>query len=184
MRPASAAEIAAPSRIDAVTVYPGVATVTRLVEITVPAGQHTLVVGGLPQAADPNSLRVEGVSEGSLQIGSIEMRTQPLGQPQPPGEVAQRLRQLQDERARKQAAIQALTAKQAMITAIGNQAPTILGGKEKPVDPAEWAKAWDAVGQGLRLVNEELTAANFAMRALDEEIAAIGRQGGPAAGPA
>lgn len=176
----TAAEIAAPSRIDGVTVYPGVATVTRLVEVTVPPGQHVLVVSGLPQALDPQSLRVEGVSSGPLQVGSVEMRTQPLAAPPQTSEVAQRIKQLQEDRARKQAEIQALTAKQAMISAIGTQAPTILGGKEKPVDPADWAKAWDAVGQGLRLVNEELTAANFAMRALDEEIAAIGRQGGPA----
>ncbi len=175
----AAADIAAPSRIDGVTVYPGVATVTRVVEITVPPGQHVLMVGGLPQALDPQSLRVEGVSAGALQIGSVEMRTQPLAAPAASNEVAQRLRQLQEDKARKQAEIQALTAKQAMITAIGTQAPTILGGKEKPVDPADWTKAWDAVGQGLRQVNEELTAANLAMRMLDEEIAAIGRQGGP-----
>jgi uncharacterized protein (TIGR02231 family) len=174
----AAAEIAAPSRIDGVTVYPGVATVTRVVEVVVPPGQHVLVVSGLPQALDPQSLRVEGVAAGELQIGSVEMRTQPLAAPPQTSEVAQRLRQLQEQKTRKQAEIQALTAKQAMISAIGTQAPTILGGKDKPVDPADWAKAWDAVGQGLRLVNEELTAANFAMRALDEEIAAIGRQGG------
>ncbi len=177
----AAAEIAAPSRIDGVTVFPGVATVTRLVEVTVPPGQHTLIVSGLPQALDPNSLRIEGVSTGQLQIGSVEMRTQPLAAPPQANEVAQRLRQLQEDRGRKQAEIQALNAKQAMITAIGSQAPTILGGKDKPVDPADWAKAWDAVGHGLRQVAEELAAADRAMRALNEEIAAIGRQGG--AGP-
>ena len=180
-RSARAADIVAPSRIDGVTVYPGVATVTRVVEIAVPAGQHTLIVSGLPQALDPNSLRVEGVSAGQLQIGSVEMRTQPIANAPQTSELAQRLKQLQEDRARKQAEIQALTAKHAMISAIGTQAPTILGGKDKPVDPADWAKAWDAVGQGLRQVNDELTAANLASRALDEEIAAIGRQAG--AGP-
>jgi len=180
--PLCAAEIAAPSRIDGVVVYPGVAAITRIVEVEVPAGQHTLVIGGLPQALDPNSLRVDGVASGSLQVGSVEMRVQPVGGATPPaGEVAQRLRQLQEERVRRQADIQAITAKQAMIVAIGNQAPAILIGKEKPLDPAEWSRAWDAVGHGLKQVNEELSAANAAMRMIDEEIAAIGRQGG--AGP-
>jgi uncharacterized protein (TIGR02231 family) len=183
--PLLAAEIAAPSRIDGVVVYPGVAAVTRIVEVDVPAGQHVLVVGGLPQALDPNSLRVEGVATGGLQIGSVEMRTAPVGGVAPPaGELAQRLRKLQEDKARKQAEIQALTRKQAMIAAIGSQAPTILGGKEKPVDPAEWSKAWDAVGQGLRQTAEELAAANQAMRLIDEEISAIGRPSriGPGAG--
>jgi N-terminal domain of unknown function (DUF4140) len=180
--PVMAAEIVAPSRIDGVVVYPGVAAVTRIVEVDVPAGQHTIVVSGLPQALDPNSLRVEGLSAGALQIGSVEMRTQPLGGVAgPQGEVAQRLRKLQEERQKKQAEVQAIQAKQQMIQSIGQQAPAILGGKDKPLDPAEWAKAWDAVGSGLQKVAEELTAAQAAMRAIDEEVAAISRQGG--AGP-
>ncbi len=180
--PLCAAEITASSKIDGVIVYPGVAAITRIVEVDVPAGQHTLVIAGLPQSLDPNSLRVEGISTGQLQIGSVEMRTQPIaGVTQPAGEVAQRLRKLQEDRVKKAAEVQALTSKQAMITAIGQQAPSILGGKDKPLDPAEWSKAWDAVGAGLQKVAEELTAVNSGLRAIDEEIAAISRQGG--AGP-
>jgi uncharacterized protein (TIGR02231 family) len=179
--PVFAADITATSRIDGVTVYPGVASVTRIVEVEVPAGQHVIVVSGLPQSLDPNSLRVEGVSTGQLQIGSVEMRTQPLaGVSGPTGEVAQRLKTLRDSREKKQAEITALTAKQKMIESIGEQASSILGGKDKPLDPAEWSKAWDAVGQGLGKVAEELREANAAMRAIDEEIGAIGRQAGGA----
>jgi uncharacterized protein (TIGR02231 family) len=179
--PLCAAEITAPSKIDGVIVYPGVAAITRIVEVDVPSGQHVIVVSGLPQSLDPNSLRVEGVSSGALQIGSVEMRTQPLGGVTgPQSEVAQRLRKLQEDRQKKASEIQAIAAKQQMIQAIGQQAPAILGGKEKPLDPAEWSKAWDAVGQGLQKVAEELTAANAALRVIDEEIGAISRQGGGA----
>jgi uncharacterized protein (TIGR02231 family) len=175
--PLAAAEISASSRIDGVIVYPGLAAVSRAIEIDIPAGQHVLVVSGLPQALDPASLRVEGEATGGLQIGSVELRTQPLqGVQEPIGEVAQRLRTLQSERLRTQADLQAITAKQAMIQAIGQQAPTILGGKEKPVDPADWAKAWESVGSGLRAVAAELTTAQAALRAIDDEIAAISRQ--------
>jgi uncharacterized protein (TIGR02231 family) len=177
--PVLAAEIAATSRIDGVVVYPGLAAVTRIVEVEMPAGQHTIVVAGLPQALDPASLRVEGVSTSQLSIGSVEMRTQPLGGvAAPQGEVAQRLLELQENRRKKQAALQAITAKQAMIQAIAQQAPTILGGKERPVDPGDWSKAWEAVGAGLLTVVEETTAAQAALRKIDEEIAAISRQGG------
>jgi uncharacterized protein (TIGR02231 family) len=183
--PVFAAEIVAPSRLDGVTVYPGVAAITRIVEVDVPAGAHTVVVSGLPQALDPASLRVEGVSSGQLQIGSIEMRTQPLGgTTQPLSEVALRLQKLRVEREGKTTEISALNAKQAMINAIGQQAPTILGGKDKPADPADWSKAWEAVGQGLAKVGEELREANAALRTIDEEIATLNRQGtsGPRAG--
>ena len=180
--PLYAAEITAPSKIDGVIIYPGIAAITRILEIEVPAGQHTIIVSGLPQALDPNSLRVEGVSSGALQIGSVEMRTQPIGGVTgPSGEVAQRLKTLQEDRLRKQAEVQAISAKQAMIQSIGQQATVILGGKDKPVDPADWAKAWDAVGAGLQKAAEELTTATAYLRAIDEEIGAISRQGG--AGP-
>jgi uncharacterized protein (TIGR02231 family) len=180
--PVFAAEITASSRIDGVVVHPGVATITRIIEVDVPAGQHTLVVTGLPQALDPNSLRVEGVSSGQIAIGSIEMRTQPLGGVTgPTGEVAQRLRKLQDDRQKRQAELNALTAKQQMIAAIGQQAPAILTGKDRPLDPGDWAKAWDAVGAGLSRTAEEITVTQAAIRSIDEEVAAISRQAG--AGP-
>jgi uncharacterized protein (TIGR02231 family) len=180
--PLFAADLTAASRIDGVVVYPGAASVTRLVEVDVPAGQHTIVVSGLPQSLDPNSLRVEGVSAGQLQIGSVEMRAQPLGGVTgPQSEVALRLRKLQEDRQKKQAELQAIQAKQAMIQSIGQQAPTILAGKDKPLDAAEWTKAWDAVGAGLQKVAEELTAGQAALRVIDEEMGAISRQGG--AGP-
>jgi uncharacterized protein (TIGR02231 family) len=182
LSPVFAADISAASKIDGVIVYPGVAAVTRLVEVDIPAGAHTLIISGLPQALDPNSLRIEGVATGPLQIGSVEMRTQPLPSTLPvTNEVAARLKTLRDSKDRKTSEIGALNAKQAMITAIGQQAPAILGGKDKPADPAEWAKAWDAVGQGLSKVADELREANAALRLIEEEINAIGRQGG--AGP-
>jgi uncharacterized protein (TIGR02231 family) len=183
--PVMAAEITAPSRIDQVTVYPGVATVTRLIEVDVPAGQHTLIIAGLPQALDVNSLRVEGLAAGRLAIGSVELRAQPLpGLAAPMGEIAQKLKTLRESREQKAAEVEALSAKRAMIAAFGQQATTIVGGKDKPVDPTEWTKAWDAVGKGLATVGEEVRQASAALRALDEEIAGLARQssGGPRPG--
>ena len=175
--PVFAADINAVSKIDGVVVYPGVASVTRLIEVAVPAGTHTLVVTGLPQSLNPNSLRVEGTASGQLQIGSVEMRTQPfVGVAAPTGEVAMRLKKLQDDRERKTTELEALTAKRTIITAIGEQAPSMLIGKDKPADPADWSKAWDAVGQGLAKVGEELRNATAALREINEDIAAIGRQ--------
>jgi uncharacterized protein (TIGR02231 family) len=177
--PVFAAEITASSKIDGVIVYPAAAAVTRVLEVEVPAGAHTIVVTGLPQALDPNSLRVEGVSTGQLQIGSVEMRVRPITGVSPfNNDVVARLDKLREDRERKVSDIGALTAKQQMITAIGQQAPTILGGKDKPADPAEWSKAWDAVGQGLAKVADEIREANAGLRRIDQEIAAIRGQAG------
>ena len=57
--PVMAAEIEAPSKIDAVTVYPQGAEVTRVTTVDVAAGDHTLVFNNLPGDLDAQSLRVE-----------------------------------------------------------------------------------------------------------------------------
>jgi uncharacterized protein (TIGR02231 family) len=178
LSPAHAAEIAANSRIDSVVVYNGVAAITRVVEVDVPAGAHTILVTGLPQAVDPNSLRIEGAAVGQLQIGSVEMQTQPLSAQPANTEVAARMQKLIADRDKRTSEISALTSKQAMIKAIGEQSPQIFAGKDKTVDPAEWAKAWDAVGQGLAKVADDLREANASLKLINEEIQAIGRQGG------
>jgi uncharacterized protein (TIGR02231 family) len=178
LSPTHAAEIAANSRIDSVVVYNGVAAITRVVEVDVPAGAHTILVTGLPQAVDPNSLRIEGAAIGQLQIGSVEMQTQPLTAQPANTEVAVRMQKLMADRDKRMSEISALTSKQAMIKAIGEQSPQIFAGKDKTVDPTEWAKAWDAVGQGLAKVADELREANASLKLINEEIQAIGRQGG------
>src|SRR3954447_17907651 len=58
--PAMAAEIETGSQVDAVTVYPDGATVTRLIRLDLPAGDTTLMARDFPLSLDPSSLRVEG----------------------------------------------------------------------------------------------------------------------------
>src|SRR5262245_5354598 len=70
--PSFAADLPLAARIDAVTVYPDGAVVTRLVEIAIPAGAHQGLLQGLPQAVDPASIRVEGVADQAIVIGPAE----------------------------------------------------------------------------------------------------------------
>jgi len=74
LTPAFAADIAAISRVDAVTVYPAGAEVTRLAEASLEAGEHTLIFDGLPGDLDPATLRVEGSGGGRIEIGSVDSR--------------------------------------------------------------------------------------------------------------
>lgn len=64
--------IDAPARVSEATLYPWGASVTREVAITPAAGQHELVVPGLPDI-DPASLRVQ--AEG-VRVGSMAVQTQ------------------------------------------------------------------------------------------------------------
>ncbi len=78
--PRSPAEIETTSQIDAVTVYPDSAMVTRLIRLDLPAGDSTLLAQDFPLTLDPSSLRVEGEGGARLVIGAVEARP-PLPQP-------------------------------------------------------------------------------------------------------
>lgn len=72
LTPAAAAEIGATSRVDVVTVYPQGAEITRVATIKIPAGEHSLILDGLPGDVDPQSIRVEGDVGGAIEIRSID----------------------------------------------------------------------------------------------------------------
>ncbi len=69
---ARAADLDAASTVDAVTVYPDGASVTRVITLDLPAGDTTLVAKDFPLTLDPSSLRVEGEAGAKLTIGAID----------------------------------------------------------------------------------------------------------------
>lgn len=170
--PALAADLEAASKIDAVTVYPDAASVTRKAEIELPAGASTLVFRGLPAALDPASLRVEGQATGDLAIGAVETRATPA-ETKPDTELEAKLRALREKRDTLQATIDALDGKRGMMKRFAEAGPDKLGADDKPFEVAQWAGAWDAVGAGLARVNEEMRVAQAQARDLDAEIAAL-----------
>src|ERR1700722_7413637 len=68
-RASAAAELDVGSTIDAVTVYPDGAAVTRIIHIDVPAGDSVLFARDFPPSLDPATLRVEGEGRAHLMIG-------------------------------------------------------------------------------------------------------------------
>ncbi|MFO1033422.1 MAG: mucoidy inhibitor MuiA family protein [Hyphomicrobiales bacterium] len=71
---AHAADFSPASHIDHVTVFPQGADVTRVTDYDVPAGDHRIILAGLPAGIDPASIRVEGTGEGALEITSVDTR--------------------------------------------------------------------------------------------------------------
>ncbi len=170
--PALAADLDAVSKIDAVTVYPDAAAVTRRVAVDLPAGATTLIFRGLPAALDPASIRVEGQANGDLAIGAVETRASPA-ETKPDTGLETKLRALREKRETLQAAIDALEGKRGMMKRFAEAGPDQLRADDKPFEVAQWAGAWEAVGAGLAKVNEEMRLAQRQARDLDAEIAAL-----------
>ena len=70
---AFADDIIAKSNIEAVTVYPGSAKVTRVSKISLNAGNNEVVIENLPLNLNETSLRVSGESQADVSLGSIEL---------------------------------------------------------------------------------------------------------------
>ena len=71
---AFAADIEAASAVDAVTVFPQGAEITRVAKVSVDKGDHVLIFRDLPAEAVEGSIRVEGNATGKLEIGSVDTR--------------------------------------------------------------------------------------------------------------
>jgi uncharacterized protein (TIGR02231 family) len=170
---AVAKEIEVKSVISAVIVHPDAATITREAVVDLPSGASTIMFKNLPFAMDPASLRVSGEANGRLLIGSVETRVTPAAAKQRDNAVETRLKALRGEREATQVTIDALAAKQAMITRFAQSGPEKLSPETRPLPPGEWGAAFETIGAALAKNGEGLRLANVKARELDEEIQAL-----------
>lgn len=59
------------ARVDTVTVYPGLATVTRQVTLDLPAGRHEIVVPGMPEGLSTDGLRL--AASAGARVGAVNL---------------------------------------------------------------------------------------------------------------
>lgn len=143
---ARAAEVAAVSRIDVVTVFPMGAEVVRVAKVQLEKGEHTILFQDLPAGAVEGSIRVEGTASGKLEIGSVDTRR--LFVPQAGGEAAETERRqieieiesLRDDRARLDAQVQGAETQKQLITNL-TQLPT----RPAPQAGADRGEDWTAI---------------------------------------
>jgi len=68
---AAAPDLAPPSRIDAVTVYRQSARVTRFARVELPSGPARVLLRGLPDELDDDSIRVEGKGDAKARVFGV-----------------------------------------------------------------------------------------------------------------
>lgn len=69
--PSFAATFTAEAHVDTVTIYPGLATVTRQVTLDLPAGSHEIIVPGLPDGLATEGLRL--TAPFAAQVGAVNL---------------------------------------------------------------------------------------------------------------
>lgn len=172
--PAAAGELRADAPIVAVTVFPDRARVTRTVEIRLPAGSSTVVLGGLSAGLIGQSLRVEGSGSGAFLIGSVETRRRFLETAARAEErrLESEIEALGDGRREIEDRVAALRLQLDFIAAIGRDMPKsaneeIVRGK---MAPGDWKTAWLTLAEGAAEARGGIRKAEIEARAIKRRI--------------
>jgi len=171
--PAGAANLDATSAVDAVTVYPDGASVTRVVTLDLPAGDNSAVLKDFPLTLDPSSLRVEGEAGAKLTIGAIDARQPPAAPPVNLPELDKRLEALRDQRADLQDVMNAAAERRKFAERFAEASPVGIGDKGEARPIAEWRAAFAAVAEEVAIADSAIRAAERKQRELDREIARL-----------
>jgi uncharacterized protein (TIGR02231 family) len=170
---AKAATLEATSAVDAVTVYPDGASVTRAINVDLPAGDHTLVLKDFPLTLDPSSLRVEGEADARLTIGAVDTRPPRAAPPVNLPELDKRIEALKDERADLDGAIAAATARRKFTERFAEASPAGIGEKGEARPLADWRAAFAAVADEVATADSAIREAERKQRDIDREISRL-----------
>jgi uncharacterized protein (TIGR02231 family) len=172
----AAAETDVMSRIDAVTVYPDGATVTRIIRVDLPPGDSVLRARDFPPALDPASLRVEGDGQARLVIGSIDARPPRADRPPLDPALENRIEALRDERGGFDDKIEAATARKEFARHFAETSPAGIGDKGEARPLPEWRQAFVAVEEEVAAANAAIREAGRRQREIDRELARLEAQ--------
>jgi uncharacterized protein (TIGR02231 family) len=170
-----AADLRAPSRIDAVTVYLASARVTRLARVELPPGPARVVLEGLPDALDDDSIRVEGRGRARARLFGVtaERVTSADAAAGEARTAEERLQQLQDEdRAledRAKSAQSRLELVRSLRSTYSEERARNLA--LRGVSTKEWAEVLSFVGAETASAAGEIRAVDAARRELCKRVA-------------
>lgn len=173
--PSFAADITATSKIDAVTVFPAGAEISRVAKVKLPAGEHVVIFPDLPRDAIANSIRVEGKSTAKLEIGSVDSRSLNVPRTDAAATATERRRiegeieTLKDAKTVLAAQVQTAETQKSLITNLTNlparPAPTA------GAAPAEnWSQILTLIGASLADVHKTIIETQLKLRDIDRKI--------------
>jgi uncharacterized protein (TIGR02231 family) len=173
---AIAADIKGTSRIDAVTVYPAGAEITRTAKLKVERGEHTLLFADLPAEAVASSIRVEGKATGKLEIGSVDTRSVSVARVDDAVAASERRRveeaieKLKDDKSGLQAAVMAAETQKKLIDNL-----TQLPARPAPANAApgplpDWGQLFGLIGERTAEAQRTILATQIKIREVERQI--------------
>lgn len=170
----AAAEVVGEGPITAVTVFPDRAEVRRSVAVAIPAGASTVLIENLPVGLIPQTLRVRGMADSSIVIGSVESKRHFAEGVVRAEEhrLNAELEGLQDQRRALQDRVAAARLQLDFLTALGRNVPQVANRElvEGRMSPDDWRQALEVLGQGAATAYQSIREADVETRKLDGRI--------------
>jgi uncharacterized protein (TIGR02231 family) len=162
------AELATDARIDHVTVYRQGAMVTRVADVSIPAGTHRLVFRGLPAGVDPQTLQVS-VGNVGVQVGGIDVAR--INESNFVSEPERELRRRIEEAGDQQAVLKdEVATAQSQMALLNSLAANPAGGSNKAVvDAANLTAVLGAMANGESAARKRIREANLQLRVIDRQ---------------
>ena len=173
---AGAADVTATSAIDAVTVFPSGAEVTRLAKVKLGAGENRIILPDLPAQTIGNSVRVEGKASGKLEIGSVDTKRLAVPRTDPAAIEAERrkleaeLEVLRDTRAVFEGQIQAGETQRKLLESLSEMPRTETGRNDGGKAGIDWKGILAVIGSGWADAKKVELEANASIRETDRKI--------------
>ena len=162
--PAIAETITVTSAIDSVTVYPRGAQVTRTAEVAVPQGSHTLRITNLPDEVLPETVRVTGTSDGTLEIGAVDLKRVELTREEAERDAAarrdleDRIRSLETELEKTGYEVRVKETQRDFLTNLAGLPNRGGAPGEGQAAPTDWAAVFELIGTSMARVQSDLFA--------------------------
>lgn len=179
LNPLYAAALSVDSSITQVMVYPNSAMVTRTAKISLPAGENSISLNGLPLNLLESSLRVAGESTGDVQLGSVELQrsfNKDLVQ-EKERNLRDKIQSLNEE---KQVLVDSLAENKDQLSYIramasNNASPEQTSSyKQLPID--QWNKAWETLATATSTTHEKIRNAQKNIKERDKTIQQLQQQ--------
>ncbi len=177
LTPAFAADLKGTSHVDAVTVYPSGAEISRVAEVHLPSGETTLILEALPGELDAQSLRVEGVGGSGLEIGSVDSKliyasSGPIDAER--AKLENEMEALTDERqALDQTLSDADYQKKLLLSLADKQLAPTPDAKTAAIDSTQLGGLLDVVNVRLAAISKVIHEAQIRQREIDKQVANI-----------
>ena len=161
-QPALAADLKANSTIDAVTVFPEGAEITRVAKVSLTPGDQTIVLRDLPAGLIGDSVRIQGEAAGKVEIGSVDTRVFYLSEDNATvsedarKKMQDQLQVLVDKLSGLQTAVDVANTQKQLVTMLVNL-------PQRPHAPGPGAATDPDWGSLVTLIGERLTQANKAI---------------------